>query len=169
MKFRLFLVISLFFLSNASLAESGCPDGFSPNQIQGQQAPSCYPIPGYNNQVQEQPQISQGHWETRWGAIAVGSTMGGGGVGVVINSKDKKTAEISALSQCHINGGGSECRIEISYYNQCAVVAWGDNYYSTASSATIERASKIALKTCKSKTQNCKIYYADCTDAVWIN
>ena len=78
-KIRLFLLLSGFLFSGLAMAENGCPYGESP--IGGRSAGNplgCVPNP----QAQElratpaQPAPPRGHWETRWGAIAIDGVKG---------------------------------------------------------------------------------------------
>lgn len=80
------------------------------------------------SEEQSAPQVPQGYWETRWDAIAIGSTATGGGVGVSKDMINKRKAEKAAMLQCKATGGGKSCRIARSYYNQCAVIAWGEHW-----------------------------------------
>jgi Domain of unknown function (DUF4189) len=52
--------------------------------------------------------------------------------------KNQRAAEKAALKQCKSRGGGKSCRIQISYADQCAVIAWGDRFYNTARAETVE-------------------------------
>jgi uncharacterized protein DUF4189 len=99
-------------------------------------------------------------WADRWGAIAIDNTNGS--VGVAADKASKRKAEKEAMIQCR-GKKGSGCRLEVSYGNQCGVIAWGDNFYATASSTTIEEASAAAINNCSQHTSNCKIYYANCS------
>ena len=172
MRIRLFLLLSGFLFSGLAMAENGCPYGESP--IGGRSAGNplgCVPNP----QAQElrappsQPAPPRGHWETRWGAIAIGSGETGDGIGLVRNKRSKQEAQQSAMSQCHASGGGRECRISIAYYNQCAVIAWGDKGYAAQGAESLEIASNLAMTKCKLGNKNCKIIYTDCTDAKWVS
>ncbi|WP_162348996.1 DUF4189 domain-containing protein [Pseudoxanthomonas gei] len=99
-------------------------------------------------------------WEDRWGSIAV--DFPGGLFGVASSMQNKEAAEAAAMADCQI-AGGKDCNVDLSYYNQCGVVAWGENYAATASAGTKEKAASRALFLCGEKTGKCKIYYADCS------
>lgn len=107
-------------------------------------------------------------WTSRWGAIAIGSTAAGGGVGVASDMKTRRAAEKTALGQCRNSGGGKTCRIELAYANQCGVIVWGDTYFETESAATSKQAEALALKACSRQTSNCSLYYANCSYPVRI-
>lgn len=161
-KFSLSLI---FFLAcNGAVA---CPEGQQPagNPTAGNPS-GCVPYSVGSTSRQHAP---QGHWETRWGVIAIGATTSGGGVGIAKNMTSKRSAEKAALSQCKATGGGEECKKNIlRYFNQCAVIAWGDGSYSAQGAETIQIASDLAMQKCSSKTTNCKIYYADCSLPAWV-
>jgi hypothetical protein len=102
-------------------------------------------------------------WETRWGAIVVDPKAATGGIGLASDMKSRSAAEKSALRMCRRNGGGKTCRVEVSYDNQCGVMAWGDDYYTTANAEDLEDATQMALRSCAQKTGHCKVFYANCS------
>jgi Domain of unknown function (DUF4189) len=101
-------------------------------------------------------------WATRWGAIAIGSTASGGGVGVSTGMKSKRKAEAAAIKQCKNTGGGSACKA-FAYHDQCAVVAWGAQSYTVQSAESIEIASELAIRDCSAKTADCQVFYSGCS------
>jgi hypothetical protein len=160
---RKFLLLMILLFSQTVFAENGCPDGMQPFQNQGEPVATCQPIPGYaGNQGPVQP---QGHWVSRWGGIAVDKNNGF--FGVANNFANKRLAKKSALSKCKANGG-KECEFKLAYYNQCAVIAWGDSSYFVQSKETIEAAAMLALPKCNESTSNCKIVYSGCSPPEWI-
>ncbi len=147
----LLIIISTFF---ASKAFAQCRVGSGPDMGDG--IPYCSDI---------SPQATQSYspiWEDRWGAIAIDPNVNKGGFGTAENMQSKKVAEKHALKQCMNSGGTKTCKIEVSYYNQCAVIAWGDDNYHWARAEFIELASEMALEGCSKDTQNCKIFYSNC-------
>lgn len=162
MKTKTLFLLGLLSASNIAFAEGGCPEGyyFTGRMIQGQGVsyPECAP------DIQ-QPQQPQGRWETRWGAIATDETVGT--FGAVKNFASKRLATKAAVAACKANAG-MRCEARLSYYNQCAVLSWGDAFYSARSEATIELARKVASQKCDGLTKNCKIVYADCSLPVWV-
>ena len=102
MRIRLLLLFCLLGINSIVYAEGGCPPGTYPANPPATNI--CNPFPG--NQSNGQPQQPQGRWETRWGAIAIGSTASGGGVGVATDMLSKRKAEKAAMSQCKVTGGG---------------------------------------------------------------
>ena len=155
------LMLILFILSDSTFAEGGCPPGTYPANPPATNI--CNPFPG--NQSNGQPQQTQGRWETRWGAIAIDETVGT--FGAVKNFASKRLATKAAVAACKANAG-MRCEARLSYYNQCAVIAWGDTGYATQGAETVKIASDLGLEACNKFSRNCKIYYADCSPAVWI-
>ncbi len=151
------LAISLF----STAASAQCRMGSGPDFGDGipycsQPSPSSYVVP------------SGPEWESRWGAIAIGSTASGGGIGVASDMKNRRAAEKTALRQCRSSGGGKTCRIELAYANQCGVIVWGDTYFETESAETADKAETEASKVCDRQTSNCRLYYANCSYPVRI-
>lgn len=103
-------------------------------------------------------------WANRWGAIAVDNVNGGIGIGRSVGMRSKRAAERAALKDCR-SKGGQACKIGISYGNQCAVIAWGDQHYSLATGVTIELAARTATSLCSKFTTNCNVYHAECSEA----
>jgi hypothetical protein len=104
-------------------------------------------------------------WADRWGAIAIDDTVAEGGIGTVVGMPSKRKAEKAALAECRASGGGAGCKINLSYYNQCGVIAWGQNYATAMGASTIEEASEAAKQKCDEHTKDCQIYYAECSMA----
>lgn len=143
-------------------AEQGCAPGFFPGGTQPN-GPVCVPIPGYGTTNATTSSSAPAHvpeWATRWGAIAIDETNSG--VGVAAGMSSKRRAEKAAMKGCRAKGG-SACKINLIYQNQCAVIAWGDTQASVLGAATIQEASDVALEDCGKRTSNCRIYYADCS------
>jgi hypothetical protein len=157
---RIFALLMLMMISRSAYAEGGCPPGmYPPNPAN---TAVCYPIPD------SQQQKPQGYWQNRYAAIAIGKTAtGSGAVGVSTNKTSKKKADKAAKSEC-VNNGGKDCKVVMSYYNQCAVLAWGATGSSTATGANIEEVTGRALADCSQSHKSCKVYYSNCVEPVWI-
>jgi len=98
--------------------------------------------------------------ESRWGAIA----LGGNGFGATRGRPNESSATAEALRQCEESGGAGECRIRLTYRNQCAAyAAGGDRQVGVAYAGTIEKAGKLALRSCSEAAKNCRIHYAACS------
>jgi hypothetical protein len=118
---------------------------------------------GGQNTASAQP---LGHWETRWGAIAIDDSKSR--LGAVKGAKTKRQASKAAVAQCRAEGGGKGCKVKLTFYNQCSALAWGDNTYRGGGRATLEEARSDAWVACNQATANCKIVYADCSLPVWV-
>ena len=156
---RILLIVVLAGLgcSNAAFAEGNCPPGQYP--IGGGGAVGCAPMPAGTSDLAP----SGPRWADRWGAISIDGTAKEGGIGTVNGYPSKRSAEKAALAQCRASGGTKACKVNLSYYNQCGVIAWGDSYLTTQGGPTVEVASKIGLANCNQKTSNCTIYYSGCS------
>lgn len=154
------LFLFLLAIANIAYAEGGtCPPGYYPVSSPG--VMGCAPIPNYNqNNVSATPTSER--WATRWGAIAIDDTSADTGLGTVSDMPSKRKAEQVALSKCRENGAAA-CKLKLSYYNQCAAIAWGDTGYNAARAATVEEASEISIRECSANHANCKIYYSECS------
>lgn len=98
--------------------------------------------------------------EPRWGAIA----LGGNGFGATRGRMDEASAASGALRQCEESGGAGECRIRLTYRNQCTAYATGDDrQVGVAYAGTIEKAGELALRSCFESARNCQIRYAACS------
>lgn len=155
-KFLAFLIITFV----AGNAYAQCRIGSGPDMGDG--------IPYCSDLAPQTQQSYSPKWQTKWGAIAIDPKAKTGGIGFAENMNSKKIAEKFAIQQCLATGGSKTCRVEVSYDNQCGVIAWGDNYYTTANAQNVEDASSLALELCDQKTENCKIFYSNCNYAVQI-
>ncbi|QWP75106.1 DUF4189 domain-containing protein [Lysobacter sp. K5869] len=142
-------------------AEQGCGDGYipttTPNGVQ------CMPIPGLYQTPAEAPAptVPRSRWADRWGAIATDSASGS--TGIVGSMSSERKARQGALAQCK-SKGGADCQIQITYSNQCGVLAWGNNKMSAARGATLEEASKMAIDECeRGAGTSCKVFFSDCS------
>lgn len=157
---KIYMAASLllaFGISGTAHAQS-CRMGSGPDFGDG--IPYCSEAPSTDY---EPPQAEQPRWSSRWGAIAIDPQAMEGGAGVASGMKSRASAEALAIKHCHDTGGGKTCRIEVSYDNQCAVIAWGDDAYATANAGTIDEASRLGLEECGKGTSNCRIFYSDCS------
>jgi hypothetical protein len=157
---RSLLVASLWLLGTGGAhAEGGCPPGMYPFQFAPNQPTSCAPIPSAGNQQAPQPPSEQ--WERRWGAIATDAPNGV--IGVTIDKRSKREASQAAVSDCQ-QQGGVNCRIDVAYDNQCAVLVVGVNGYNTPNAATAEKATELGMKTCRDAgSPDCRVLYSACS------
>jgi len=153
------LLSVLFFLSMSSRAQQ-CGYG-------AQNGGQCVPadqVPGYQDSMQDrQAQPKQRppiRWADRWGAIAIDDTSS---VGVSENQTSKSAAITEALQRCALKSNNQSCEISLAYYNQCAAIAWGTKYESTAGALDEKQAQENALASCSQGAPNCKIVYTACS------
>lgn len=159
MRHKVLLVSVLLGFFPGAWGQTACPMGVQAGDAR------CGPSPDTTTAITSSA-IPEPIWSDRWGAIAFDDTIGG--VGTAIGMRSKRKAEKEALIACR-KKGGSGCRIDLTYHNQCGVIAWGDSAATTASAATKEQASERALQTCSEHTEGCKIYYEDCSYPVRTN
>lgn len=148
-----------------------CPNGPGPGEIQvgttgGSGGVAVIPIcasDGSDDSSEDDAAGSDGPvWETRWGAIATG----GGGLGAVTDMRSESQAKKAAIKQCKktASAGGSECKA-LTYYNQCAVIAWGASGYVFQRAADLVTASSLGMQKCSDQYEECEIYYSGCSYA----
>ncbi|MDQ7759096.1 DUF4189 domain-containing protein [Xanthomonas sontii] len=173
---RIAIYLVLCSVAGVAYAEGGCPPGQYP--IGGQGAAGCAPIPQSGSVEQQAPRPS-GRWVKTWGAIAIGAIDSITSYGVTTGKPSKFDAESDALKRCSSHGE-KNCRIALSYKNQCAAVAApfvGDKtvvngFSEFAGSATIENASERAMAGCQkgnkeAQGMSCKVVYSACTEPIF--
>lgn len=164
---KLVFVAMLMLFSGSALAQIGCPPGYFPI-VQGptnQTVTTCVPegdagFGEYGDDAADAPATPAARWEDRWGAIATDAQKAK--LGVVVNMPSQRKAKSAALDACKENGG-SNCTVEISYYNQCAALITGDKLFNTSAAATIEEATESGLSRCSKEDTNCRVYYSGCS------
>lgn len=164
MKLQLPVFCLLICLSGFAYGEGRCPEGFFP--IGGGNAgwEGCAPM-GPNtgeNADHGSTGSSSAEWETRWGAIATG----GGGLGAVTDMRSEGQAKKAAIKQCRATAkdDASKCKA-LSYYNQCAVIAWGATGYIFQRAIDLQTASSLGMQKCSSMYTDCEIFYSACSYA----
>ncbi|WP_421567374.1 DUF4189 domain-containing protein [Stenotrophomonas sp. PD6] len=166
-----FILLALIVVPLTAFAEGACPPGQYP--IGGQGVVGCAPIPGAGASGSAPASRPTGKWETRWGAVADDTTTVAPGAdiatGVAASQKTKRAAESLAMSRC-TQGGGTACKVRLSYHNQCVALAdpVGERVpgaITTANTAvTVDEAKSDALRICQSvKGQRCEVYYSACS------
>lgn len=133
--------------------------------IQGQGWTGC--VPNYQAQPQ-QPLGSQpppGIWVDHWGSIATDPIKGI--LGMATNQSSQRQAEQAALTDCQAKGG-TACKRDIWYVNQCVAMVVGDTGYNTKAGATIDDAVQAAMKVCNAATGHCHAYYTACSPPIRI-
>ena len=82
-----------------------------------------------------------------------------GKTGVAGSKATRQKAEEAALAICAQKGGG-DCKVNLSYANQCGVIAWGNNRTSARFAATLEEASRLALNECAQVSGGtCEVFF----------
>lgn len=165
---RHLLLAILFLIVGAAHAEGNCPPGYYPTGAQqGQAGPQgCAPIPGYNNQQQTQQQEPPpARWVSQWGAVATDAIKGS--LGTATNLPSKNSAELVALADCQ-SKGGSQCKINVSYDNECVAMVVGDTGYNVNANITLDKAVQDGMKVCSAADTNCHVYYSACSLPVQI-
>lgn len=149
------LIAVLATFSFAVHAEGGCPAGMIPHS--GTSTTSCAPIP----QGPQSPGAPSVQWASRWGAIA--SDGKSGVVGAVTSHESKNDARKAAVAECGARGG-SNCKVETTYRNQCVAVVSGSSKSNNVTAESVERASQIGMESCSKRgDSNCRVYYSGCS------
>lgn len=127
---------------------------------EGTVGPGWYDASGStcSNSSPQQPITQQVNWASRWGAIAI--SYGAGHSGSAAGQESSHDAKHLALRNCNVNGT-TDCKVALTYRDQCAALAWGGGFSAPASAATIEEASLLALHSCGAG--ECKIVYSECS------
>jgi hypothetical protein len=157
----------LFFVSSPINAQTHpCGGARAGNEVQVGEAPGsngvaptplCDWVTGNQSQGSQPPPPK---WSTRWGAIATDGPKGS--LGTANGQSSKESAELIAMADCRAKGG-TQCKVDVAYYNQCAAVVVGNGGYNTPSAATADKAVEIGMKTCSDSTTNCHAYYTACS------
>jgi len=122
--------------------------------IQGQGWQGCAPVGNSS--------APQTRWADRWGGIATDARDGILGVAANMSSKDAATQ--TAMADCQSKGGGSNCKIERWYSNQCVALTISDKGFNSKASSSIDEATKAGMETCtQSGEPHCRTYYTACS------
>ena len=90
------------------------------------------------------------------GAIVMDAASGMTGIG---GSQPTEEAAIQAATAMCQRKGGKNCRVDITYSNQCGALAWGSNHAVSARGRTLEIASKFAIDACEKTTgKKCEVF-----------
>jgi Domain of unknown function (DUF4189) len=153
-------ILSAICIATSTTALGQCAPG-----IPGAGNPGCIPpdVAGSPGR-QYQPPQSTHHtlWESRWGAIAIDSNTGE--AGTVTGRRSESEAKKDALRDCTSQGVKS-CKIDLTYHDQCAAIAWGSGHYGAAGGPYESDAKKEAMRGCEVGASDCKIVYSDCSYA----
>ncbi|WP_244150051.1 DUF4189 domain-containing protein [Xanthomonas sacchari] len=143
--------LMVFFCFNAS-AQTRCPVGVKMGSAQ------C--LPDDNEAAPPRP---TGEWIKTWGAIAAASN---GDIGSSTGKFSEQDAKDNALRICE-NFGNSDCKIMVTYKNQCvAVVKAADGRIGgkIVTAGGEDEARKDALNQCKKTSgAECSVVGTDCS------
>lgn len=153
-----FIFFGALILSSANVAraEGGtCPPGFYPQNGPG--VLGCAPIPSGESESTSGPAPK---WATRWGAIATDGAKSA--FGAASDMPRKRAAQKEALARCKAQGGAS-CKVDLVYYNQCAVTIAGDSKYLSQGAESVRIATEVGMKRCDELDAGCRVYYSGCS------
>ncbi|HDR9049340.1 MULTISPECIES: DUF4189 domain-containing protein [Burkholderia] len=140
-------------------AQVACPPGMIPYGT-GTNQSVCGEDPSYQSPSTPPPPLVK--WAERWGAIATYEPAGI--LGQAAGMTSKSDAINTAMSECQKRGGGSNCKLDIWYSNQCVAMVVSDKGYNTSTGMTTDLATQKGMKTCiASGDPNCHVYYTACS------
>ncbi|GFM81389.1 hypothetical protein PSCICN_20810 [Pseudomonas cichorii] len=140
-----------------AFAQTRCPMGV--------QAGSMQCLPDEPQGGGNAPARPTGEWIKTWGAIAHSSTTGE--AGSAVGKLSESEAEQAALRQCAIEGT-SDCKVSLTYYNQCAALVASDSQSFFQASVSERRSIKLAKESCEdSDSGTCKVIYSECTEPIF--
>lgn len=154
-------MLSLLFIAAVSCGRAAYAQqpGIDCVPIQGNGWQGCMPTNSAAQPSQQRVQQPPARWASQWGAIATDNQLGK--LGASMNGTNQASAEASAVSECQ-NQGGTQCRVLISFHDQCGVVIIGDGKINASSAATVAQASDDGIKVCSTGTTHCHVYYSAC-------
>lgn len=133
----------------------GIPGAGNPGCI-----PPTQPNSPYYHTAEGAPIKAPPQWADRWAAVALDTDLGK--AGTILDQSSKSDAESIALENCR-NDGGVNCKILISYHNQCAAVAQhsaGGKVFAS-SAYPQEQAQNRAMAQCGDSS--CHLIYSECS------
>lgn len=113
------------------------------------------------------PATPRPRWMTTWGAIT-SSFVPTGVLGIATLFPSESAAIQAAMQDCR-SKGGTECKIELTYYNQCAAVIVGHPGYVVETGETPDETVDKSMSECVSAgNKNCRVLYSGCSLALKI-
>lgn len=98
----------------------------------------------------------------RYGAFAISTSTGWSGW--ANNAPTRRSAERTALRMCRERGRGvSDCKIKISFYNQCGSVVGGANHSGYGTAGDLNVARELATRRCEALGPECKVFWEGCS------
>ena len=125
---------------------------------------SVLPITIYRIGIKLKVKKQQATGRRLGGAIAPSPTDAILGVAESVGSK--KEAEQIALKDCKAKGG-KDCKVNLAYHNQCAVMIVGDESLESYGNATIAEATQRGLADCNQREKGCRVYYSACAKPIY--
>ncbi|WP_456361848.1 DUF4189 domain-containing protein [Xanthomonas arboricola] len=114
---------------------------------------------------QAEPSGPKGEWIKTWGAIANSSSTGE--AGTTVGKLSENEARQAALRQCAV-GGAADCKVKLTYQNQCSALVSSSSQTFFQASPTEARAINLAQKSCEeSDSGSCKVMYSECTKPIF--
>lgn len=162
MKSKEVLLFLLLGGASAANAQTACPQGVAPG------SPACGPSGG--GWVAPPPSAPTQRWKLTWGAFA--SDPAQSVIGTSTGQFSRRAASKAAMAKC-ASLGGRNCKVTLTYENQCAVVAEPVEDLQPMASIqgsgpSVEEASMPVLEACArgNNGHQCKIVYSNCTGPV---
>ena len=155
LSYRLLVASLWIFWGGIALAQQ-CP----PGQIAYGSGPGLN-MCGPDRRQQQAPQPPPQQWERRWGAIA--TDIPKGIVEAITDKSSKREAERAAMANCTARGG-SPCKLEIAYDNECVAMTVGSKAIGINTGNTNDAAVQRAMQSCNAvNTPDCHVYYSACS------
>ncbi|WP_425127841.1 DUF4189 domain-containing protein [Burkholderia cepacia] len=108
------------------------------------------------------PRAPPPRWATTWGAITT-ALVPKAVLGTSTNFPTESSAVQSAMQDCR-SKGGANCKVELTYYNQCAALIVGHPGYVVESGETLDVAVQKSMSECASaRNTNCRVLYSACS------
>ena len=165
---RTWLAFALYLVSLTGFAQCapGIPSAGNPGCVPPNQTNSPY-YQGSANPPQPALTVQQPIGEDRWGGVALDAVTGEAGASE--GQPSKQRANSGAVSTCE-QQGSKDCKVILSYVNQCAAAASPEqgDYVSTATAAELDDAISRATERCSKRSTTCEIIYKKCSRPVRI-
>lgn len=155
---KILCLLVLLLIATSAYAQEQQP-GVNCVPIQGQGWQGCAPV-GQPQQPQA-PRLPPEVWFDHWGAIATDGP--GGSFGASVNMSSRGDAENTALTDCQSKKGSSNCKVELSYINQCVAMVVGDAGHNSNVGPTPNAATQAAMNVCNAADHHCFAYYTGCS------
>lgn len=154
MKFRAIALIVGGLFAASSQAQQ-CPAGLTG-------MPNCLPPTHPSSpHAQSSGGASRVYWKSQYAAVVMGK--GGSGFTAMGPADSKRAAETAAMKACR-ERGGLDCKLIVSFGNQCAAISWGLTVRTVGMGPTLASAEADAVSRCETDTDDCRVYFSDCAN-----